>query len=96
MHACQHHPRHYLVVTVSYQITAGKYDISPTVDGACTSPRSWLADLQMKTMSQHDEMLVQMRESEKRKGSKRKGHMDDDTERHAMPGNRKPAKQGRR
>ena len=40
--------------------------------------------------------LVQMRESEKRKGSKRKGHMDDDTERHAMPGMRKPAKQSRR
>ncbi len=40
--------------------------------------------------------LVQMRESEKRKGSKRKGRMDDDTERHAMPGIRKPAKQGRR
>jgi len=40
--------------------------------------------------------LVQMRESEKRKGSKRKGHMDDDTERHAMPGTRKPAKQSRR
>ncbi|DBA68288.1 hypothetical protein WJX79_007923 [Trebouxia sp. C0005] len=39
---------------------------------------------------------MQMRESEKRKGSKRKGHMDDDTERHAMPGTRKPAKQGRR
>lgn len=41
-------------------------------------------------------LLVQMRESEKRKGSKRKGHMDDDTERHAMPGARKPAKQSRR
>ena len=40
--------------------------------------------------------LLQMRESDKRKGSKRKGHMNDDTEAHAMPGNRRPAKQGRR
>lgn len=39
---------------------------------------------------------MQMRESDKRKGSKRKGHMNDDTEAHAMPGNRRPAKQGRR
>ena len=38
---------------------------------------------------------MQMRESEKRKGGKRK-NMGDDTEGHAMPGNRKPAKQGRR
>lgn len=60
------------------------------------APHCWLTDLQRKTTSQHSEMLVQMRESEKRKGSKRKGHMDDDTERHAMPSNRKPAKQGRR
>ncbi|KAL3157001.1 putative ATP-dependent RNA helicase ddx47 [Trebouxia sp. C0009 RCD-2024] len=38
---------------------------------------------------------MQMRESEKRKGGKRK-NMGDDTEGHAMPGNRKQAKQGRR
>ena len=40
-------------------------------------------------------VLMQMRESEKRKGGKRK-NMGDDTEGHAMPGNRKPAKQGQR
>ncbi|KAL3146406.1 putative ATP-dependent RNA helicase ddx47 [Trebouxia sp. C0010 RCD-2024] len=38
---------------------------------------------------------MQMRESEKRKGGKRK-NMGDDTEGHAMPGNRKQAKHGRR
>lgn len=36
---------------------------------------------------------MQMRESEKRKGSKRKGHADDDAQRHAVPGARNPNKQ---
>lgn len=42
---------------------------------------------------------VQMRESDKRKGSKRKGHMNDDNETPSMPhaaGARRPGKQSRR
>ena len=57
----------------------------------CFSQRSDKSHLSGFTGS----VLLQMRESEKRKGGKRK-NMGDDTEGHAMPGGRKPAKQGRK